>query len=187
MLADIESILITETQISARVTALARSIAADLVTLPREDEIVFMPIMNGSIVFAADLMRQLPLKMRFRVAMISSYPGTSTTSRGPHIVGSLPEDLRGCHMLLVDDILDSGQTLQLLRSEMQQRGAVSIRACVLLRKRLATTTSEAQSCEYVGFEIPDCFVVGYGLDYDDYYRNLPHIGILKPPPFEVPA
>ena len=92
-------------------------------------------------------------------------------------MGSLGEDLEGKHLLLVDDILDSGSTLRLMRMELARRQPRSLRACVLLRKQRPTAMQTP--CEYVGFDIPDVFVVGYGLDYNNYYRNLPDIGTLK--------
>ena len=108
---------------------------------------------------------------------VKSYPGTATTSQGVELIGPLVGELQDRHVLIVDDILDSGGTLRFLRRELAKQKPASLRACVLLRKKReeAMTTP----CEYVGFDIPDVFVVGYGLDYNNYYRNLPDIGTLK--------
>jgi hypoxanthine phosphoribosyltransferase len=134
--------------------------------------------MTGSLLFAADLVRALPQRrLRIQLTTVSSYGGTETASRGSSIVGALPKHLAGHHVLIVDDILDSGGTLRLLRSEFEARGAADVRACVLLRKRIPSALSTP--CEYVGFDIDDDFVVGYGLDYDDLYRNLPYVGTLR--------
>jgi hypoxanthine phosphoribosyltransferase len=124
------------------------------------------------------LVRALPQRrMRIQLTTVSSYGGKATATRGSAIVGALPKHLEGHHVLIVDDILDSGGTLRLLRSEFESRGAASVRACVLLRKKIESALSTP--CEYVGFDIGNEFVVGYGLDYDDLYRNLPYVGTLR--------
>lgn len=179
MHADIERILISRERIASRIKEMGAAIRRDLDDLSRDGEIVLVPILTGSIIFVADLMRELPQKIRISVIAASSYPGKSTASKGAQIAGSLPEtaDILGKHVLIVDDILDSGSTIRLVRRELERGQPRSVRACVLLRK---TIDSALQTpCEYVGFDIPDEFVVGYGLDYDNYYRNLPDIGTLK--------
>jgi hypoxanthine phosphoribosyltransferase len=175
--ADIDTVLISRQAIAQRVRELGQDIARDLEDLSREAEIVLVPILTGSIIFVADLIRELPQKVRISVVTISSYPGTSTSSRGAAIVGALPSDIEGKHVLIVDDILDSGRTISLIRSELEKRRPRSVRSCVLLRKTIESALS--MPCEYIGFDIPDRFVVGYGLDYDNYYRNLPDICVLK--------
>jgi hypoxanthine phosphoribosyltransferase len=179
MESDLERILLTREQIAARVQELGRRIAADLERLHFEDggEVLIIPILTGGMIFTADLMRTLPQKLRIGIVTVSSYPGQTSESLGPSLKGSLPADLSGRHVLIVDDILDSGRTLRMLRREVEARSPRSVRSCVLLRKQ--KPSARALPCEYVGFEIPDEFVVGYGLDYNDYYRNLPHIGVLR--------
>jgi hypoxanthine phosphoribosyltransferase len=116
--------------------------------------------------------------MRIGLVAVSSYPGASISTRGSQIVSQQLGDVRGRHVLLVDDILDSGGTLRLIVPMLKTAGAVDVKTCVLLRKdRPAAKETPA---DYVGFEIPDEFVVGYGLDYNNYYRNLPDIVTLKP-------
>jgi len=174
---DIDRILIDRDAISKRIEELALAIRRDLDGLDGEGEIVLVPILTGSIIFVADLMRCLPHKIRIGVVTATSYPGRSTTSQGATLTGELPDDLEGKHVLVVDDILDSGNTIRLVREEIARRRPLSVRVCVLLRKQRPAAMETP--CEYVGFDIPDEFVVGYGLDYDDYYRNLPDIGTLK--------
>jgi hypoxanthine phosphoribosyltransferase len=179
---DIDKVLISRDRIAARIRELARQIGRDLMDISRSSgggEIVLVPILTGSIIFVADLMRELPHKVRISVVTVTSYPGKSTASKGAHMAGSLPDaqELAGKHVLIVDDILDSGSTIQLIRKEVLRHQPRSVRACVLLRKTRPSAMDTP--CEYVGFDIPDEFVVGYGLDYDNYYRNLPDIGTLK--------
>jgi hypoxanthine phosphoribosyltransferase len=176
---DIREILISRDRIANRVRELGAEISHDLEQLnPGErDEIILVPILTGSVIFVADLMRELPFKMRIDVVTISSYPGRSTSSQGATLVGELPDNLEGKHVIVVDDILDSGKTLRLVRAKLESRQPKSLRACVLLRKMIPSAMETP--CEYVGFDIPNEFVVGYGLDFDHYYRNLPEIGTLR--------
>lgn len=179
MLGDIDRIIIHRDQIAKRIGELGAAIQRDLDELNRHSgacDIVLIPVLTGSIIFIADLMRVLPSKIRISVLAASSYPGKSTQSKGVQ-VSSLPDDLAGKHVLIVDDILDSGSTIRAIREQISQRHPRSLRACVLLRKTIPSALQTP--CEYVGFDIPDEFVVGYGLDYDNYYRNLPDIGTLK--------
>lgn len=174
---DIDMILISRDRIADRIIELGQEIGRDLDDLGEDNEIMLVPILTGSIIFVADLMRCLPQKMRIGVITATSYPGKSRVSKGVQIAGALPSDLEGKHVLIVDDILDSGNTIRTVRAEIEKRHPASVRACVLLRKTIDSAMSTP--CEYVGFDIPNAFVVGYGLDYDDYYRNLPDIGTLK--------
>ena len=168
----------------AEVVVPAEAIAARMPALAQEivdaygggaEGIVIVPVMTGAFVFAADLVRRMPNRLRVDVATVRSYGG-GTTSQGPRIEGVMPT-VQGRHVLLVDDILDSGRTLSFLRKDMSDRGAASVRTCVLLRKRIPPAMSTP--CEFVGFDIPDLFVAGYGLDYDGWFRNLPDVGSLR--------
>lgn len=168
-----------------RVHDLGRALAKDLQEeLQREgdpdghDRIIFVPILTGALVFAADLIRELSMKLSLRVVAVSSYPGTSVESKGAKLAGELPRDLAGKHVVIVDDILDSGQTLGLIDELVQTQKPASVRICVLLKKPPEVRKREVKA-HYVGFDIPNEFVVGYGLDYDGFYRNLPYIGVLK--------
>ncbi len=174
---DIDRILIDRGQIADRIVELAEEIRRDLDLLSEDVEIILVPVLTGSIIFLADLIRHLPHKIRIHVVTASSYAGKSTQSSGTPIIDHLPEHLENKHVLIVDDILDSGTTIRRIREEIERRGPRSTQACVLLRKTIPSAM-ETQ-CEYIGFDIPDEFVVGYGLDYDGYYRNLPDIGVPK--------
>ncbi len=183
MFPEIERVLIDEARIRARVHDMGAQIARDLTAdiarsgMSADGQIVLVPILTGSIVFVADLVRQMPLKLRLGVVAVSSYPGQSMQSKGAALRGEIPRDLGGKHVLIVDDILDSGRTLGLIRRLIEEQSPASCRTCVLLTK--AVPRAEPVVADYSGFDIPDAFVVGYGLDYDGYYRNLPHIAILK--------
>jgi hypoxanthine phosphoribosyltransferase len=179
MIQDIERILIARGAISDRVRALGEAITKKLVDVDpnQEQEIVLVAVMTGSLIFVADLMRHLPMKIQIQLMSASSYIGKTTESNNDPVLGKLP-DVQGRHVLLVDDILDSGKTLTRIRSELQTLEPKSIHSCVLLRKKLPTAMEVP--CEFVGFEIEDEFVVGYGLDYDGFYRNLPDIGVICP-------
>jgi len=186
MFRDIERVLIDQGVIAARVRALGQEIAEDLARDQRRrrengtdpGRVVLVPVLTGAMVFGADLIRQMPLKMSIDVVAVSSYPGRSVASKGASIRGELPQNLGGTHVLVVDDILDSGQTLAVVRSLICEQEPASIRLCVLLEKKKPGEPSLVKP-EYVGFEIPDEFVVGYGLDYNGFYRNYPDIAVLK--------
>ncbi|MGE3182868.1 MAG: hypoxanthine phosphoribosyltransferase, partial [Phycisphaerae bacterium] len=139
--------------------------------------LTLLPILSGSIIFLADLMRKLPIKMKIALVGVSSYPGKSTNPRTARTVLDINSDLRDRHVLIVDDILDTGNTLRRVTDMVQERSPASVRTAVLLRKPARAPADV--SADFIGFDIEDEFVVGYGLDYDDHYRNFPHIGILR--------
>ncbi len=185
MFREIERVLVGREQIAQRVREMGAALAADLESLlashghdPHDEgRIVLVPILTGSIVFVADLIRELPVKLSIDLVTVSSYPGESITSKGAHLKTEIPENLAGKHVLILDDILDSGRTLALVRSLIETQNPASVRTIVLLdKKERRVAQIEA---DYVGFQIPDEFVVGYGLDYDGYYRNHPEIAVLK--------
>ncbi len=173
---DFERILITRDQIARRIKELAREIAWTFENEP-ECELTIISILSGALIFTADLVRELPLKMKIGLITVSAYPGTSMESRGAKILQDLNVDVADRHVLLVDDILDTGGTLRLVRDRLLLCQPRSIRLCVLLQK--TSKVPEDIVADFVGFEIPNEFVVGYGLDYNDQYRNFPDIGVLK--------
>jgi len=177
MLEDLDRILIPRDRIARRVRELAEQIA-DAYRDFEEEGITFVPILSGSLIFLADLIRQMPFRMKIGLIVVSSYRGKATESAGASLEAELDVDVAGRHVLIVDDILDTGNTLRKVRAHLTRRGAKSIRACVLLRK--PAKAPQDVPAEFVGFDIEDHFVVGYGLDYDDHYRNLPDIGVLRP-------
>ncbi|MFA7235860.1 MAG: hypoxanthine phosphoribosyltransferase [Phycisphaeraceae bacterium] len=181
----IDRVLLDRKTIAHRVEELADEIARDFAAPGSSDpqagnthmELVLVPLLTGSIIFLADLVRKMPLMMRMRMLSISSYPGKSTASHGVTIHPPMPTDLAGKHVLIVDDILDSGRSVTAVRQLIAQQNPASVRVCVLLRKKIPSAL--AVPADYIGFDIPDEFVVGYGLDYDGYYRNLPEVCTLK--------
>jgi hypoxanthine phosphoribosyltransferase len=177
---DIARILISQQQIARRVAELARLITADHMPAGggADPEITIVPVMTGAMIFCADLIRQIPIAMQIGLLTVSSYPGASVRSQGPQVLGRQLGDVHGRHVLLVDDILDSGGTVRVVAALLRELGAATVRSCVLLRKD--RPAARDVDVDYVGFEIPDEFVVGYGLDFKNYYRNLPDIVTLKP-------
>ena len=172
MRADVGEILYEESQIARRIDALAEELSRDYAG----KDTTAVAILNGGLVFMADLLRRIPLPLIVESWAVASYHGTQSTGdvtfRHPH-----PAGLKGRHVLIVDDILDTGITLRAIRDRLiGEAGAASLRICVLLRKEIGR--SRPIEADYVGFDIPDKFVVGYGLDYNGFYRNLPFIGVL---------
>ncbi len=179
-------VLFGEEEISERVAWMGRELARDLEgDLAKDDEdaqshpdrVVILPILTGAFVFTADLIRSMPLKMSIRLVTASSYPGEATTSRGARLRGVIPSDLGGRHVVIIDDILDTGNTLELVRGLILEQNPASLRIVVLLDKQVPRHSEITPN--YVGFEIPDEFVVGYGLDWNGYYRNLREIVTLE--------
>jgi hypoxanthine phosphoribosyltransferase len=167
-------ILLSEDQIQARVKALGRQIEADYQGKP----LTIVAVLTGSLILLADLIRQIGLPLRVALLQASSYKGAAT-SRGALIINeAFAPDVAGRDVLLLDDILDTGHTLFTLVHRMTDRGALSVRTAVLLRK-IGRQQVHIEP-DYCGFLIPDAFVVGYGLDYDDDYRHLPYIAVLDP-------
>ncbi|MSR44809.1 MAG: hypoxanthine phosphoribosyltransferase [Phycisphaerales bacterium] len=175
----VEQVLIDEASIARRVRELGLQLSVEL---GRDQDVVLIAVLTGAIVFAADLMRAIPTRVAISMVSVSSY-GASTTSQGAVLASTLPHNLAGKHVIIVDEVLDSGGTLRLLRAELGRLGVASLRACVLLRKQREPALSTP--CEMVGFDIPDVFVVGYGLDFNDEFRNMPFVGVLGPEGIEA--
>ena len=173
MQADLDRVLFDEATIHRRLDELAARISHDY----RDSELTVIAILNGSLIFMADLLRRIPLPLKLDCLSVASYRG-GTKPIGELVFRqvSLP-DVAGRHVLILDDILDSGVTLATIREKLEAAGPLSVRICVLLEKK--KTRSRAVKPDYVGFEIADEFVVGYGLDYMERYRNLPCIGVLR--------
>ena len=171
---DIANVLFTEEQIQAPLSEIAAQIDRDYAG----KQPLLVSVLRGSFVFMADLVRRITLPCTVDFMAVSSY-GSGTTSSGQvKIVKDLSEQIEGKDVIVVEDILDSGNTLSYLLKLLEARHPASIRLCTLLDKPERRTKPVA--VQYSGFTIPDEFVVGYGLDYDEKYRNLPYIGILKP-------
>jgi len=172
--ADLESVLISEEEIQAKVHELAATIDADY----QGQELLMVGILKGAVMIMADLARALRTAVETDWIAISSY-GSGTRSSGVvRLLKDLDTDLSGRHVLIVDEIIDSGLTLSWLRSNLESRGPASVEICTLLRKPDAQRMTVP--VKYVGFDIPNDFVVGYGLDYDEKYRNLRCVATLRP-------
>lgn len=172
---DIARILLHQDQIRARVRTMAAEIAKHY--SPDETGLTLVPILSGSIIFLADLIRELPLKMKIALVHMSAYPGKATSAQEPKTIQQPSGEIRGRHVLLIDDILDSGRTLRRVQEMIRRLEPASLKTAVLLRKPEKAPADVV--AEFVGFDIEDLFVVGYGLDFDDHYRNYPHIGVLR--------
>src|SRR4051794_13939111 len=149
---DIDRVLISQYQIGARIKEMAEQITRDW-SGRRDGEITIVPILTGALVFCADLIRHLPVKMKIGLMTVSSYPGASLRTQGSQLLGQQVGDIRGRHVLLLDDILDSGGTVNLVVPLLRELGAADVKVCVLLRKD-RPSAKETQA-DYVGFEIPD--------------------------------
>lgn len=171
----LESVIFRRETIAARVTALGANVAADAARAGVA-ELTVVAVADGALMFAADLLRALPLSVCFFSVRVSAYGDGMQPRERADILGVLPE-LGGAHVLVVEDILDTGLTLNALASALRERNPASVRTAVLLDK--PTGRKRPYHAEYVGFECPDEFVVGYGLDFAGRYRNLPDIGVLR--------
>lgn len=179
MHSDLDSVLYTEEAIAEKVSALGHLITADYSEpVLRGERLVLVCLLRGASIFAADLARRIELPLEMDFMCISSY-GNSTKSSGTvRIQKDLGTDIEGAHVLIAEDVIDSGLTLSYLRKNLLSRNPASVEVVSLLKK--ATQGQADVPCKYVGFECGNEFVVGYGLDYAQRYRNLPYIGILKP-------
>jgi hypoxanthine phosphoribosyltransferase len=170
------NVLISESEIQTRVAELARQIECDY----HDRALTVVGILTGSLVLLADLIRNLHIPLRVGLLQASSYRGATTVSSGALLINeSFAPDVAGRDVLLLDDILDTGRTVVTLVQRMHDRGAASVRTAVLLRK-IGRQVVPFEP-DYCGFTIPDQFVVGYGLDFNDDYRHLPYIGVLTEP------
>jgi hypoxanthine phosphoribosyltransferase len=169
-------VLIPESEILDRVAELGRRIEADYQGKP----LTIVAVLTGSLILLADLIRRIGIPHRVALLQASSYKGATTQAGALIINESFAPDVAGRDVLLLDDILDTGHTLGTLVHRMADRGALSVKTAVLLRK--VGRQEVAIEPDYCGFTIPDKFVVGYGLDFDDDYRHLPFVGVLIPEP-----
>jgi len=174
---DIERVLFSREALAERVSDMAFQISAEYAAAGAR-ELTVIGVANGAMVFVADLLRGLTLNTRFDTVRASSYYDGTSPVAVPRVHNQGRLECAGRHVLLVDDILDTGNTLALLHGLLAARKPASLKTCVLLDKKARRVTPF--EAEYVGFQVPDVFVVGYGLDFAERYRNLPFIGTLKP-------
>jgi hypoxanthine phosphoribosyltransferase len=180
---DIKSVLLSEEQIQTRTAELAAKIGEDYCgRLPAGEDLLLVTVLKGAVMFVTDLARAIPLPTQLEFMAVSSY-GSSTSSSGVvRILKDLDRDINDRDVLIVEDIVDSGLTLSWLSRNLATRNPRSLQVCTLLRKPDAVRADVDIS--YVGFDIPNEFVVGYGLDYAERYRDLPYIGTLDPKVYE---
>ena len=170
---DIEGVLISAEEIEVKVAEIGRRITEDF----RDKDPIFVGVLKGCFIFMADLMRHVDINCSMDFMAVSSYSGTSSTG-AVKINKDLGQDIEGRHVIIVEDILDSGVTLHYLKGYLLNRRPASITIVTLMDK--PSRRKADVYADYSCFEVPDAFVVGYGLDYNEHYRNLPYIGILKP-------
>jgi hypoxanthine phosphoribosyltransferase len=179
---DIASVLVTEQQIDEKTSELAKQLGQDYAERcpgnGRASDLVLVGVLKGAVMFMTDLARALPIPVQLEFMAVSSYGSATSSSGVVRILKDLDRDIAGRHVLIVEDIIDSGRTLSWLLKNLEARGPASLEVCALLRKPDAVKVDV--SVRYVGFDIPNEFVVGYGLDYAERYRDLPFIGTLDP-------
>lgn len=176
---NIAQILITEEQIKNRIRELGEVLTAEYA----DKDPVIVGVLKGVVVFYADMIREIRVPCQLDFMWLSSYAGTNST--GSLLVRQdLKTDIRGRHVLILEDIFDTGTSLDFTVCHLQEKGPASIKICTLLDKPERRRPGITLQADYVGFTIPNAFVVGYGLDYDEKYRNLPYVGILKPEVYE---
>lgn len=178
LLNHVDHILIDEQRVQERIAELAEQITVDYEDVERP---LLLCVLKGAFVFLSDLSRLLEMPHEVDFMAISSYGSRTTSSGAVRIVLDLKEDIAGRHVLIVEDIIDSGRTLDYMRRNLLVRSPASLRICTLLNK--PSRREVDVPVDYVGFDIPDEFVVGYGLDFAQIYRNLPFIAVLKPEVF----
>ncbi|MCP4357471.1 MAG: hypoxanthine phosphoribosyltransferase [Chloroflexi bacterium] len=175
MYTHIDHVLISEEQIQTRISEIVQQIETDYV---HEEDLLLICVLKGGYVFLSDLSRTLKRSHSLDFMGVSSYGSGTRSSGAVQIIMDLKEPIEGRHVLIVEDIIDSGRTLSYMRQNLLARQPASLRICSLLNKPARREVDVP--VDYIGFDIPDEFVVGYGLDFDELYRNLPYIAVLKP-------
>ncbi len=172
---DVQEILFTEQQLKQRVAELGAAISRDYAG---REPVLLVSVLRGSYIFMADLSRAIDIPVQIDFMSVSSYGKGTSTSGQVEIKKDLSDSIEGVHVIVVEDILDSGNTLSYLLHVLSARHPASISLCTLLDK--PERREKPITADYVGFTVPNAFIVGYGLDYAEKYRNLPYIGVLKP-------
>lgn len=171
---DIESVLFSEKEIENIVNILANQIEKDY----NNKDFIMVGLLKGSVAFMADLMKKINLDFSIDFMVVSSYGGGTQSTGRVNVLKDISQSVEGREILIVEDIIDSGNTLNFIKKYLTVKGAKSIKLCTLFDKPDRRTADI--TVDYVGMKIPDVFIVGYGLDYDEKYRNLPYVGVLKP-------
>lgn len=171
---DVQKIMLTEEDIKSRVQEMGRQISVDY----QGESILVVGILKGAMIFLADLVRNIEIPTYFDFMAVSSYGSSTQSSGAVRILKDLDRGIEGKHVLIVEDIVDTGLTLSYLVENLRSRGPATLKICTLLDKPERRKVNVP--IDYNGFTIPDEFVVGYGLDYNESYRNLPYVAVLKP-------
>ena len=172
---DIQEVMLTEAQIQARIEELGKILSEDY----RDKNPVVLGVMKGVVIFYADMIRKINVPCQMDFMWISSYEGTDSTG-SITVKRDISTDIKGRHVLILEDIYDTGNSLSFVHEHLMAKEPASLKICTLLDKPSRRKPGVTLEADYVGFTIPNAFVVGYGLDYNEYYRNLPYVGILKP-------
>ena len=175
---NIEKVLLTEEQIQAKIRELAQILSREYAG----KNPIFVGVMKGVVMFFADMVKRIDVPCQIDFMWISSYKGTE--SSGMQVKRDISSDIKGRHVVILEDIFDTGNSLDFTYKHLMSKEPASLKICTLLDKPDRRNPAVTLQPEYVGFTIPNEFVVGYGLDYDEYYRNLPYIGILKPEAYQ---
>lgn len=174
MLQDIERVLISEEALQKRIAELGKELAADY----GDKEPIFVGVLKGVVNFFTDMVRATPIRCQYEFMAVSSYGSGTSTSGRVKMLKDVTCDIKGRHVVILEDILDSGLTLKFVREHLMAKEPASLKICTLLDKPERRKVDVY--ADYIGFTIPNEFVVGYGLDYNEFYRNLPFVGVLKP-------
>ena len=174
MLQDIERILISEEELQARIKELGQQLAADY----QDKEPIFIGVLKGVVNFFKDMVTATPIRCEYDFMATSSYGSSTSSSGNVRMLKDISTDIKGRHVVILEDILDSGLTLKFVKERLLTMGPASLKICTLLDKPERRKVDIY--ADYIGFTVPNEFVVGYGLDYNEFYRNLPFIGVLKP-------
>ena len=172
---NIQEIMLTEAQIQARIAELGEILSEDY----RDKNPIILGVMKGVVMFYADMVRKITVPCEMEFMWISSYEGTDSTG-SIVLKRDIGMDIKGRHVLILEDIFDTGNSLSFVHQHLLEKEPASLKICTLLDKPSRRKPGVTLQADYVGFTIPNAFVVGYGLDYNEYYRNLPYVGILKP-------
>ena len=176
---DIEQILLSEEQIQNRIRELGEILTAEYA----DKNPVIVGVLKGVVVFYADMIRQIKVPCQMDFMWLSSYSGANSTGK-MLVRQDVTADIQGRHVLILEDIFDTGSSLEFTVNHLKEKHPASIKICTLLDKPERRREGVTLQADYVGFTIPNAFVVGYGLDYNEHYRNLPYVGVLKPEAYE---
>lgn len=172
---DIQKVLLSEEQIQARIKELAATLKAEYA----DKDPVVVGVLKGVVVFFADMVRSMNFPLQIDFMWISSYAGTNSTGQ-MQVKRDISSDIKGRHVIILEDIFDTGNSLDFTYNHLMAKEPASLKICTLLDKPERRNPKVTLQADYVGFTIPNEFVVGYGLDYNEHYRNLPYVGVLKP-------